>query len=69
MLSVVEFANSKKDLPAKFESTGIDKFLSHTELLDRQRGEKFSEIFPELAFLQERRTRTYEWGEIWLNHL
>lgn len=69
MLSVVEFANTKKDLPAKFEAIGIDKFLSHTELLDRQRGESFTEVFPELAFLRERKTRAYKWGELWQNHL
>lgn len=69
LLSVVEFANTKKDLPANFETVGINKFLSHTELLDRQRGESFTEIFPELAFLRERRTQEYNWGEIWQNHL
>lgn len=69
MLSVVEFANTKKDLPANFESIGIDKFISHTEILDRHRGEDFAKIFPELAFLRERRKTDYNWGDVWLNHL
>jgi hypothetical protein len=69
MLSVVEFAQTKKDLPEKFESVGIDKFLSHTRFLDRQRSENFEETFPELAFLRERKTQDYTWGDLWQNHL
>lgn len=69
MLSVVEFAQTKKDLPAAFERVGIDKFLSHTEYLDRQRDENFTEVFPELAFLRDRKTHAYKWGDLWQSHL